>query len=77
MTAGNLGRASASKVGLREGSRGVAIVIEASHGGMASRGVRQHGVSMVTKCWLGDFRDDAVLRRELMKSLPRQFEGSR
>ena len=57
--------------------RGVAVVIEASHGCMKSRGVRQHGVSMVTKCWLGDFRDDPALRRELMESLPRQFEGSR
>lgn len=57
--------------------RGVAVVIEASHGCMESRGVRQHDVSMVTKCWLGDFRDDPALRRELMESLPRRFEGSR
>jgi GTP cyclohydrolase I len=50
--------------------RGVAVVIEASHGCMSSRGVNQHGVSMVTHCWLGDFRDDAVLRRELLDTLP-------
>ena len=49
--------------------RGVAVVIEASHGCMSTRGVNQHGVSMVTKCWLGDFRDDAELRRELMASI--------
>ncbi len=55
--------------------RGVAVVIEASHGCMSTRGVRQHGVSMVTKCWLGDFREDADLRRELIEMLPR--EGAR
>ena len=49
--------------------KGVAVVIEASHGCMSTRGVNQHGVSMVTKCWLGDFRDDPDLRRELMDSI--------
>jgi GTP cyclohydrolase I len=50
--------------------RGVAVVIEASHGCMATRGVNQHGVTMVTKCWLGDFKADSDLRRELLASLP-------
>lgn len=50
--------------------RGVAVVIEASHGCMSTRGVNQHGVSMVTRCWLGDFKTDPALRRELMDSLP-------
>ena len=49
--------------------KGVAVIIEASHGCMTTRGVNQHGVSMVTKCWLGDFRDDPELRRELMASI--------
>jgi GTP cyclohydrolase IA len=49
--------------------RGVAVVIEATHGCMATRGVNQHGISMVTKCWLGDFRDDPELRREMMASI--------
>jgi GTP cyclohydrolase I len=49
--------------------KGVAVVIEASHGCMSTRGVRQHGVTMVTKAWLGEFRDDADLRRELLDSL--------
>jgi GTP cyclohydrolase I len=53
------------------GARGAAVVIEASHGCMSSRGVNQHGVSMVTKCWLGDFRDDPELRRDLLESLGR------
>lgn len=48
---------------------GVAVIIEASHGCMTTRGVNQHGVSMVTKCWLGDFKTDPDLRRELMESL--------
>ena len=49
--------------------KGVAVVIEASHGCMTTRGVNQHGVSMVTKCWLGDFKADSDLRRELMESI--------
>ena len=49
--------------------RGVAVVIEASHGCMTTRGVNQHGISMVTKCWLGDFKSDESLRRELMESI--------
>ena len=49
--------------------RGVAVIIEASHACMSTRGVNQHGVSMVTKCWLGEFRENPELRRELMKSI--------
>lgn len=49
--------------------KGVAVIVEASHGCMSTRGVNQHGVSMVTKCWLGEFREDADLRRELMMSI--------
>lgn len=49
--------------------KGVAVIIEASHGCMSTRGVNQHGVSMVTKCWLGDFKVDPELRRELMDSI--------
>jgi GTP cyclohydrolase I len=49
--------------------RGVAVIIEATHGCMTTRGVNQHGVSMVTRCWLGDFQVDPELRRELMESV--------
>jgi GTP cyclohydrolase I len=49
--------------------RGVAVIIEASHGCMSTRGVNQHGVAMVTKCWLGEFKADAELRREVMASI--------
>jgi GTP cyclohydrolase I len=48
---------------------GVAVIVEASHGCMSTRGVNQQGVSMVTKCWLGDFKTDPDLRRELMESI--------
>jgi GTP cyclohydrolase I len=50
-------------------ARGAAVIVEASHGCMSTRGVNQHGVSMVTKCWLGDFRDDPQLRSEVLESL--------
>ena len=49
--------------------KGVAVIIEASHGCMSTRGVNQHGVSMVTNCWLGDYKADAGLRQELLMSL--------
>ncbi len=49
--------------------RGVGVVIEASHGCMSTRGVNQHGVSMVTKCWLGEFKTNLDMRKELMVSL--------
>ena len=49
--------------------KGVAVIVEASHGCMSTRGVRQHGVAMVTRCWLGEFRDDPELRCELMQSV--------
>lgn len=57
--------------------RGVAVVVEASHGCMSTRGVNQHGVSMVTKCWLGSYKTDPELRRELMDSLPRACASHR
>ena len=49
--------------------KGVAVIVEASHACMSSRGVNQQGISMVTKCWLGDFKSDPELRRQMMESL--------
>ena len=49
--------------------RGVAVIIEASHACMSTRGVKQHGSSMVTKCWLGEFKADPELRRDMMESI--------
>jgi GTP cyclohydrolase I len=49
--------------------KGVAVIVEATHGCMSTRGVNQHGVTMVTKCWLGEFKSDPELRREMMESI--------
>jgi len=46
--------------------RGVAVVIEAAHQCMTTRGVHKPGVTMVTSRMLGAFRDDPTTRRELM-----------
>jgi GTP cyclohydrolase I len=46
--------------------RGVAVVIEAAHQCMTTRGVHKPGVTMVTSRMLGAFRDDANTRRELL-----------
>ena len=46
--------------------RGVAVVIEAAHECMTTRGVHKTGVTMMTSRMLGAFRDDPSTRRELM-----------
>lgn len=46
--------------------KGVAVVLEAEHQCMSTRGVHKHGVSMVTSTMLGVFRDDALTRREFL-----------
>ena len=43
---------------------GVAVVIEATHQCMTTRGVHKPGVSMVTSCMLGAFRTNSDTRRE-------------
>src|SRR5246500_3897266 len=43
--------------------RGVAVVIEAAHQCMTTRGVHKPGVTMVTSRMLGAFRDNAATRR--------------
>ncbi len=45
---------------------GVAVVIEAVHHCMTTRGVHRTGVSMVTSTMLGGFRTDAATRREFL-----------
>jgi GTP cyclohydrolase I len=45
---------------------GVAVVVEAQHQCMTTRGVHKPGVSMVTSRMLGVFRDDPSTRREFM-----------
>lgn len=51
--------------------RGVAVVIQAHHACMSSRGVQKHGVAMVTSRMLGAFKDDPVLPMEFLASLCR------
>ena len=46
--------------------RGVAVVIEAAHECMTTRGVHKSGAGMVTSRMLGAFRDDPATRREFL-----------
>ena len=46
--------------------RGVAVVVDAAHQCMTTRGVHKTGVSMVTSRMLGAFRDDPSTRREFL-----------
>ena len=46
--------------------KGVAVVVEASHQCMTTRGVHKSGVGMVTSRMLGVLRDDPTTRREFL-----------
>ena len=45
---------------------GVAVVVDATHHCMTTRGVHREGVSMVTSRMLGAFRNSATTRREFL-----------
>ena len=49
--------------------RGVAVVLEAEHQCMSTRGVHKPGVSMVTSRMLGCFREDRATRQEFLSML--------
>jgi GTP cyclohydrolase I len=49
--------------------RAVGVVIKATHACMTTRGVRKHGVSMVTSRMLGAFRDDPATRHEFLTAI--------
>jgi len=49
--------------------RGVAVVIEAAHQCMTTRGVHKSGVDMVTSRTLGAFRDNGETRREFLSMI--------
>jgi GTP cyclohydrolase IA len=46
--------------------KGVAVVIEAAHQCMTTRGIHKPGVTMVTSRMLGDFRTNDATRREFL-----------
>src|ERR1700722_12534391 len=46
--------------------KGVAVVIQAEHQCMTTRGVHKPGVSMVTSTMLGEFRKNPLTRREFL-----------
>ena len=46
--------------------RGVAVIIEAAHQCMTTRGVNKPGVTMVTSTLLGCFREDPTTRQEFL-----------
>ncbi|GGJ03540.1 GTP cyclohydrolase I FolE [Neoroseomonas lacus] len=52
--------------------KGVAVVIEAVHQCMTTRGVHKTGVSMVTSRMLGAFRDDPSTRKEFLSMIQGQ-----
>jgi GTP cyclohydrolase I len=49
--------------------KGVAVVIEAAHQCMTTRGVNKSGVTMVTSRMLGDFRTSATTRKEFLSMI--------
>ena len=51
--------------------RGVAVVIEAAHQCMTTRGVHKAGVTMATSRMLGAFRDGCETRREFLSMIGR------
>ncbi len=55
--------------------KGVAVVIEAGHQCMTTRGVHKPGVSMVTSRMLGAFRDNTDTRREVLAMIGQRAPG--
>jgi GTP cyclohydrolase I len=55
---------------------GVAVVIEATHQCMTTRGVHRPGTSLVTSRLLGAFRDNPTTRREFLAMLQRPGIGA-
>ena len=56
--------------------KGVAVVIEAAHECMTTRGIDKPGVSMVTSTMLGAFRADPSTRREFMSIIGNPSSGT-
>ena len=56
--------------------KGVAVVIEAAHQCMTTRGVHKPGVGLVTSRMVGAFRDDPSTRREFLAVIGRTGAGT-
>ena len=54
---------------------GVAVVIEAAHQCMTTRGIHKRGVTMVTSRMLGAFRDNESTRREFLAMIGNSSGG--
>ncbi|MGH6931176.1 MAG: GTP cyclohydrolase I FolE [Dongiaceae bacterium] len=55
--------------------KGVAVVIDAAHQCMTTRGIHKPGVSMVTSRMLGAFRSDPSTRREFLSIIGNPLAG--
>ncbi len=55
--------------------KGTAVVIEAAHQCMTTRGVHKPGVTMVTSKMLGGFRSDPATRREFLAMIGNPASG--
>jgi GTP cyclohydrolase I len=49
--------------------KGVAVIVNAQHQCMTTRGVNKPGVAMVTRTFTGVFQSDPVIERQLMDLL--------
>lgn len=56
--------------------KGVAVVVEATHQCMTTRGVKKSGVTMVTSRMLGAFRDNSKTRREFLSIVGGPINGN-
>jgi len=56
--------------------KGVAVVVEAAHQCMTTRGVHKPGAALVTSRMLGAFREDATTRREFLAIIARSSAAS-
>jgi len=56
--------------------KGVAVVIEAAHQCMTTRGVHKPGAALVTSRMLGAFRKDPTTRREFLAIIARSSGGA-
>ena len=55
--------------------KGVAVVVQAAHQCMTTRGIHKPGAAMVTSRMLGAFRDDLATRREFLSMIGDPVSG--